>query len=169
MKLRYLPALLFLLSMSLLAWAVAANPPGGVSWRMLYISSIPLLEKIQFLVSLYLPSMFFAFLGMTLLQVQFRLAMTGASTLTIFSMCTLASLSMIVGIRTAASGPASFPGYALGMALSYTIMSRVYAVTLRKCFGGVKIPWVIWRGNAEAVSKLNRQVSEAGTRNRPTP
>ncbi len=160
MRFHYLSILLFLSSISLLAWAVAANPPGGVSWTLLYASSIPFIEKVQFVVSLYAPPLFFAFIGMTLLQVQFRLSMGGATTLTIFSICMLASLSMIVGIRTAAGGPASFPGYALGMALSYTMLSRVYAVKLRSWYGGIKIPWVIWRGNAAAMAELNRQLEE---------
>lgn len=167
MKLRYLPTLLFLLSISLLAWSIAVTPPGGVSWATLYTSSVPVLDKAKFLAGLYAPALICSFVGMTLLQVQFRLSMTGAGTLTIFSMCLLASLCMIVGIRTAASGPASFPGYALGMALSYTVMSRVYAVVIRECFRSIKVPWVIWKGNAAAVAELSRKIAAAGKTGHP--
>lgn len=160
MKFHYTSIFLFLFSISLLTWAIAANPPGQISWTTLYASTIPVTEKAHYLGSIYVPPLLFAFIGMTLLQGQFRLAMSGARLLTIFSICMLASLCMIAGIRTAAGGPASFPGYALGMALSYTMMSRVYAVTIKPLFGAISVPWIVWRGNAKAVAELNQQIAE---------
>lgn len=160
MKLPYFSTFLFLFSIVLLAWTVAVNPPANISWTTLYSSTIPLTDKAQYLGSFYAPPLFFAFIGMTLLQGQFRLAMSGAKTITIFSICMLASLCMIAGIRTAAGGPASFPGYAVGMALSYTMMSRVYAVTTKPLFGAISVPWIIWRGDAKAVAELNQQIAE---------
>jgi hypothetical protein len=49
------------------------------------------------------------------------------------------------------------PLYALGVGLAYAVMSRVYAVRLRR-IGWLRLPRVIWRGNAAAVAQMQQEV-----------
>jgi hypothetical protein len=49
------------------------------------------------------------------------------------------------------------PLYALGVGLAYAVMSRVYAVRLRR-IGCLLLPRVIWRGNAAAIAQMQQEV-----------
>jgi hypothetical protein len=46
------------------------------------------------------------------------------------------------------------------MASGYTMMSRLYAITLREIARGLRIPWPVWRGNLAAVAELDRILRE---------
>jgi hypothetical protein len=48
------------------------------------------------------------------------------------------------------------PLYALGVGLAYAVMSRVYAVKIRK-IGWLRLPRVIWRGDAAGVAQVRQE------------
>ncbi|HEY4364531.1 MAG TPA: hypothetical protein VGN17_26435 [Bryobacteraceae bacterium] len=51
------------------------------------------------------------------------------------------------------------PLYALGVGLAYAVMSRVYAVRLRR-IGWLRLPRIIWRGDVEGVAAIRQEVSQ---------
>lgn len=165
MNIRPAATLLLTGSLTTLGYLVYANPPGGLPWATIATLPVSLLEKIQFLSEIYLLPALLSFVAISLLQLQFRMAAGGGPSASIFSICLLASLCLVAALRVAASNPASMPSYALGMALSYTTMSRIYAVKMKPVLSWlpfvIRVPWIIWRGNAEAVAELNRRMAGA--------
>jgi hypothetical protein len=80
----------------------------------------------------------------------------------VFSVGLLASLTMLLAFQRLNASATAAPGYALGMALGNLVMSRLYAVTMRPVEFGVtawqgrlRIPWIVWRGNHQAVRNMN--------------
>lgn len=148
--------LLFLAAVSALVFAVVANPPGGVGWGALLADQASLLRKLIFLANTYLHPAVLSFVAITLFQLQFRLASSGTQGRIVFAVCVVASGAMLLGLRTISTGASSMPSYVLGMALGYTMMSRLYAMRLRTFFGSVRLPWPVWRGDRAAVEEINR-------------
>lgn len=160
-----IPASTILLAAALgaFAFAVIENSPSGAPWAMFFADPASLTEKAAFLVRTFGWPAVLSFSAITLLQLQFRLAASGANKRTVFSVCLFACGAMVTSLRALAFLPGSGPSYVLGMALGYTVMSRLYAVRLRAT-GPVRIPWPVWRGDRAAVEELSRMA-----RSRMTP
>ena len=139
-----------------LAYAMITTPPGGVRWGAFVADEASLLKKLSFLTNIYVWPAILSFVAISMFQLQFRIASSGVSGRLVFSVCAVASGAMMLGLRTISLGASSSPSYIFGMALGYTMMSRLYAVRMRKIFNGVRIPWPIWRGDLAAVEEINR-------------
>lgn len=148
--------LLFAVALAALAYAVMTNPPGGVRWGAFVAEQTSLVRKAAFLANIYVWPALISFCAISLFQLQFRISSSGANRRTVFTVCVAASGAMLVGLRTISMGVSSSPSYIVGMALGYTMMSRLYAVRLRKVFNRVRIPWPIWRGDRQAVEEIHR-------------
>ena len=160
MKHTILPHSLILAAVATWVAVVIAMPPGNLSWRLFFDDPAPVAEKVLFLARTYLWPAVLSFSAITLFQLQFRLSTSsGASKRTVFSICLLASMSTLMGLQRLSLAPNSAPAYALGMALAYMATSRMYAVRMRKLWR-VSVPWVIWRGNPEAMRQMDRLVAE---------
>ena len=69
-------------------------------------------------------------------------------------MCLLIT-SMLGAFRTMTAGIGGIPGYALGMASAYTMMSRLYAIrTSERTLFGRRMLRIIWRGDPEAAKEI---------------
>lgn len=159
--------LLLALALSALLYAVIANPPGGVRWGMFAEEPSPVVTKIFYVVSSYLWPSILSFAAITMFQLQFRLTSSGATKRTVFSMCVLASGSMLLALRAISFSPNAGPSYVAGMAAGYTVMSRLYAVRMREVLRRVRVPWPIWRGDRAAVEEFDRVVRERRDKQRP--
>jgi hypothetical protein len=122
--------------------------------------------KLRYLTEAYLSPAIISFCAISLFQLQFRLAASGAAKRTVFSVCVLASGAMLLGLRAISFVPNAAPSYVAGMAAGYTMMSRVYAVRMVEIVKGVRLPWPIWRGNRAAVEEFDRMLRK---RSRPGP
>lgn len=140
--------------------AIVATPPANLSWQVFFEDPASLAVKAWFLVSTYLWPAILSFTAIVGLQLQFRLSSGGSGKCTVFSVCLVASLAMLVGLQRLSMSPSSAPAYALGMALGYMAMSRLYAVRVRRVWPGVAIPHIIWRGNSEAVRQMDRLAAQ---------
>ena len=156
--------LLFLLSLSALGYSVLASPPSNVPWIVFIDEASPWLAKASYLGRTYLWPALLAFGAITLLQLQFRLASSGATKRAVFSLCVLASGAMLMALRAISFAQNSAPAYVVGMAAGYTMMSRLYAIRLRELRPGVRIPWPTWRGNAAAVAEMDRMLRDRHAR-----
>lgn len=152
--------LLLLFALAALGYAVFSSPPSSVPWIVFIDEASPWMLKATYLARTYLWPALLAFVAITLFQLQFRLAASGATKRAVFSLSVLASGAMLVVLRTIAMAQNSAPAYVVGMAAGYTVMSRLYAVRLRQLWPGVRIPWPTWRGNAAAVAEMDRMVRE---------
>jgi len=143
------------IALGALFMTVKATPPAGLAWQVFFDEPASPESKGGFLLSSYLWPAILSFMAIILFQLQFRLSMSGASKRTVFSVCLLASLATLLGLQRLSMTPNSTPGYALGMALGYMAMSRLYGVRMRPVWRDISIPWIIWRGNKEAVRQLD--------------
>src|ERR1700683_3327322 len=80
-----------------------------------------------------------------------KLGALGASGTAVFPMVPIASGCMMTAFRSMASGVGGVPGYALGMALGYTLMSQMHSIqpTGRILFGKPMLR-IVWRGELAA-------------------
>lgn len=152
-------SLLFSAALGGFAFALLANSPGGAPWALFFGDPAPMTQKLLFLLRTWCWPALLSFAAITLLQLQFRLATSGASKRTVFSVCLFASGTMLLSLRTLAALPGAGPSYALGMALGYTVMSQLYAVRLRS-LGPLRLPWPVWRGDRAAVEELHRRLRD---------
>ncbi len=134
---------------------MVANPPGGVRWGFFAEESATLAQKASYLFSAYALPGFLACFAIVMFQMQGRVASTGANKRTVFSLCVLASGAMLTAFRLIAYTPTSASSYVTGMALGYTLMSRLYAVRMRLFFGRMRLPWPVWRGNIAGVRQID--------------
>jgi len=149
---------LLMLALGALGYSIAENPPGGARWGMFVEEPVTLFRKFIFLAVTYVWPGVLSCFAVSLFQLQFRLASSGANKRTVFAVCVLASGLMLVSLRTIAFSPTSGPSYVAGMALGYTMMSRLYAIKMRRFFDRVNVPWPIWRGNVRAVQEMDQMV-----------
>jgi hypothetical protein len=150
--------LLAALAIGALSIAIALNPPGGVRWIEFLLEPVSWLQKADYFAGAYLLPALSSFCAIALFQLQFRLSSSGANKRTVFSVCVLASGAMLMGLRAIASSSNSGPSYVVGMALGYTVMSRLYAIRMRTFLNRVSVPWPIWRGNPLAVREIDQAV-----------
>jgi hypothetical protein len=145
----YIPCVLALAILGLL---VAVFPPFQTSWhRFLFGVSEPVGHKLLFLLKVYALPCCLSFGAIILMQVQGRLGAAGAAATSVFPLALFGSACMMTAFRSMASGVGGVPGYALGMALAYTIMSRVHSFqpSGRMMMGRPMIR-IVWRGELEA-------------------
>jgi hypothetical protein len=144
----YIPTLLALLVFALL---VAEFPPFQITWFGFLKDPAPLARKLGFLLKVYGVPFSMSFLGIVFMQMQGRLAMVGATASSVFPLALFGSAAMLAAFRTMVSGLGGVPGYALGFALGYTVMSRVHSIqpTGRLLLGRPMLR-IVWRGELEA-------------------
>jgi hypothetical protein len=141
---------------AVLAWMVSTNPPAGASWRLFADEPTDPWLKVEYLAGIYLVPAVFAMAGIIAFQLQFRVSMSGARPGTVFGIGVLGASAMLGGFRLLALAPNSLPGYVLGMAAGYTVMSRLYAIRMRRIWGRLRVPWVVWRGDRDQVREIDR-------------
>jgi hypothetical protein len=93
--------------------------------------------------------------AIVMFQIQGRIANTGASKRMVFSICVMSSGTILMALRLIAYNPTSGTSYVAGMALGYTMMSRLYAVRMRLFLGRVRLPWPVWRGSTSEVRQID--------------
>lgn len=141
-----------------LGYGLAQSPPSGAPWRMFVEDPAGWLEKLWFLAVAYGWPAVLSFAAITAFQLQMRLGGSGANRRTVFAVCVLGSGAMVMGLRELSYSPEAAPSYVVGMALAYTVMSRLYAVRMRQVAGRVRVPWPVWRGDRAGVEQIDREV-----------
>ncbi len=145
----YIPCLLAVAILGLLA---AEFPPFQITWhRFLFGESAPMSSKLAFLLKVYALPCGLSFAAIIMMQFQGRLGATGAAASSVFPLALFGSACMMTAFRSMVSGVGGVPGYALGMALAYTLMSRVHSLqpSGRMMLGRPMIR-IVWRGELEA-------------------
>jgi hypothetical protein len=145
----YIPCMLALVILGVL---IAAFPPFQITWRRFFFEDpAPPLGKLAFLLKVYGLPMGLSFFAMILMQMQGRLAAIGATASTVFPMALFGAAGMMTAFRSMVSGLGGVPGYALGMALAYTVMSRIHSIqpSGRVLFRRPMLR-IVWRGELEA-------------------
>jgi hypothetical protein len=148
-------SLLLLLVLGAIGVSIAEHPPGGVRWAIFAEEPATFLQKCSALAALYVWPGVLSCFAISMFQLQARISSTGANKRVVFSMCAIASATMLVSLRSMALSSTSGTSYVAGMALGYTMMSRLYAVRMRLLFGRVRVPWPVWRGDARGVQEIN--------------
>jgi hypothetical protein len=145
----YIPCFLALAILGLL---VVEFPPFQITWhRFFFGESAPMANKLLFLLKVYALPCCLSFGAIIMMQVQGRLGATGAAATSVFPLALFGSACMMMAFRSMVSGVGGVPGYALGMALAYTVMSRVHSLqpSGRMMLGRPMIR-IVWRGELEA-------------------
>ncbi len=147
-KRNYVPGILALAG---LIWMIAHFPPFQITWLHFLKDPAPATVKLAFLFKVYGLPCCLSFGAVLLLQTQAKLGALGATASSVFPMALLASGCMMSAFRSMVSGVGGVPGYALGMALGYTLMSRVHSVqpSGRMLFGKPMLR-IVWRGELAA-------------------
>ena len=148
MKRNYVPPVLALLTLTVL---IVLFPPFQITWRKFFLDPAPLSKKAGYLSLVYGLPCLMSFVAVILFQMQGRLGNLGANAAAVFPLSLFASGCMMVAFRSMISGVAGVPGYALGMALGYTIMSRIHSI---QPAGGTLLGRprvrIVWKGEIEA-------------------
>jgi len=166
---KYKSSIPIFVALAVLAALIACFPPGNFSWHRFFIDSAPLSRKLGFLLKVYALPAGLSFMAVLLFQVQMRLSLGGAPTAVIFPLAVLGATSMLGAFRTMVAGVGGVPGYAIGMASAYTMMSRFYGVrpSGRMLFGQPMLR-ILWRGDPEVareikMSMTRRQIQPASS------
>src|SRR5580658_8828868 len=141
-----------LVALAGLFWIVARFPPFQITWhRFLFTDPSPATVKLAFLFKVYGLPCCLSLMAVVLFQMQGKLAALGAAGSSIFPMALVASGCMMSAFHSMASGVGGVPGYALGMALGYTLMSRLHSLqpSGRFLFGRPMLR-IVWRGELAA-------------------
>jgi len=141
-----------LLALAALGWIIARFPPFQITWqRFLFTDPTPVAVKVAFLLKAYALPCALSLIAVVLFQMQGKLGALGASGSSVFPMALVASGCMMSAFRSMTTGVGGVPGYALGMALGYTLMSRLHSFqpSGRVLFGRPMLR-VVWRGEIAA-------------------
>ena len=160
-KRNYIPVLL---ALAALGWLIARFPPFQITWmHFLPPGPEPVSTKLAFLFKVYGLPCLLSLAAVTLLQMQGKLGALGAQASTIFPVGLFASGCLMSAFRSMISGVGGVPGYALGMALGYTLMSRVHSLqpSGRILFGRPMMR-IVWRGEIEAQRKAAMRLQARG-------
>jgi hypothetical protein len=152
------------LALVALGWLIAHFPPFQITWRHFFFKDpSPVAVKLAFLFKVYALPCCLSLVAVVLFQLQGKLGALGASGSAVFPMALLASGCMMSAFRSMVSGVGGVPGYALGMALGYTLMSSVHSFqpSGRILFGRPMLR-VVWRGElaAQKAAALRLQARE---------
>jgi hypothetical protein len=148
-KRNYVPVVL---ALAALGWIIAHFPPFQITWQHFFFKDpSPVAVKLAFLLKVYALPCCLSLIAVVLFQLQGKLGALGASGSSVFPMALLASGCMMSAFRSMASGVGGLPGYALGMALGYTLMSRMHSFqpSGRTLFGRPMLR-IVWRGELAA-------------------
>lgn len=144
----YLPTLLALIVFGLL---IAEFPPFQFTWHRFFADPSPVARKAGFLLRVYGLPFSMSFLAIVFMSLQGRLAAVGASASSVFPLALFGAAGMMTAFRSMASGVGGIPGYAMGMALAYTMMSRVHSIQPSgRLVMGRPVLRIVWRGELEA-------------------
>lgn len=144
----YIPSVLALAVLGILVFQF---PPFQVTWRHFFQDSTPLARKLAFLLKVYGLPCLMSFSAIIMMQMQGRLGAMGATASSVFPLALFGAAGMMVAFRSMVSGVGGVPGYALGMALAYTMMSRVHSIQPSgKILFGKPMLRIVWRGELEA-------------------
>jgi len=83
----------------------------------------------------------------------------GSKPLGVFLTGSLSTMANLFGWRMMLRTWQLIPLYALGVGLAYAVMSRVYAVRLRRV-GWLRFPRIIWRGDVTGVAQIRHEASQ---------
>ncbi len=161
-KRNYVPVVL---ALAALGWLTAHFPPFQIGWqRFLFTDPSPVPVKLAFLFRVYGLPCCLSLVAVVMFQMQGKLGALGASGTAVFPMALLGSGCMMMAFRSMVSGVGGVPGYALGMALGYTVMSRVHSFqpSGRILFGKPMLR-IVWRGElaAQRAAAAQLQAREA--------
>lgn len=136
--------------MALLALAALASyfPPGKFTWHRFLQDSMPLSGKVVYLLKVYALPALLSFTAVVLFQLQVRGSMVGAPAYAVFPLSVIGATAMLAAFRTMTMGMGGIPGYVVGLAGAYTMMSRFagFQPSGRYRFG-VQTLRIVWRGN----------------------
>jgi hypothetical protein len=151
---RYFPTLV---ATAAVCAIVALFPPGSFSWTGFFADPAPASQKLVYMLRAYGLPAALSFISVACFQILMRVSISGAPATAVFPLALFASGSMMGAFRTMGGGIAGVPGYALGIALGYTMMSRLYAIVPsgRTVFGKPLLKFV-WRGDSNAVMQVER-------------
>jgi hypothetical protein len=148
-KRSYVPVVLALVA---LGWVTAHYPPFQITWQRFFLKDpSPLTMKLAFLFKVYAVPCLLSLVAVVLYQLQGKMGALGAPGSSVFPLALLASGCMMSAFRSMVSGVGGVPGYAMGMALGYTLMSRVHSFqpSGRVVFGRPMLR-IVWRGELAA-------------------
>lgn len=160
-----------LLAVVALAVLVIEFPPFQTTWQDFLQSPGSPVKKLGFLLRVYGLPCGMSFVAIILFQMQGRIAQLGVSATSVFPLAVFGSAGMMVAFRSMVSGLGGVPGYALGMALGYTVMSRLHSIqpSGQLLFGRPAVR-IVWRGELEAqrlaASRLQSRVEPGGSEHR---
>jgi hypothetical protein len=140
-----------LLALAMVAAMIAYFPPGPFSWRTFINDQSSVWMKLVFLGKVYLMPAALSFAAVVGFRLQMGISMTGASSGAVFPVALLASVAMMSALRSMSGGVGGVPGYAVGMAVGYTLMSKIYGLrkTDQTVFGRPVLK-IVWRKDLEA-------------------
>ena len=157
-----------ILAFVVVAMLVVFFPPGTFTWHRFFADQASAGTKTIFLLKVYLVPAVLSFSAIVLFQLQMRMSMQGAAAHVIFPLAVFGSCAMLSAFRTLVAGVGGVPGYALGMASAYTLMSRLYAIRPSgRTFFGRPILRMVWRGDPEAMRVLQMSSGARPTAIRP--
>jgi hypothetical protein len=157
----YIPCLLALAVLTVL---IVEFPPFQITWQRFFQDPTPLARKLAFLLKVYGLPCCLSFGAIVLMQMQGRLGAMGATASSVFPLALFGAAGMMTAFRSMVSGVGGVPGYALGMALAYTMMSRVHSIqpSGRILFGRPMLR-IVWRGELEAQRLAAARLQARGT------
>jgi hypothetical protein len=112
---------------------------------------------------LYVVPVAAGFIVVTLYMLHMRILQTtlarGTKPHAVFVTGCVSTMANLFGWRVMLRTWQLIPLYALGVGLAYAVMSRVYAVRLRR-MGWFRVPRIIWRGDQVGVAQIRQEVSQ---------
>jgi hypothetical protein len=149
MQSKILPSLVALSALLLMA---AYFPPGPFSWHVFFTDRLSLGAKAVYLLKVYAVPALLSFTAIVLLQLQMRFSVAGAPAHVLFPLSIGGATAMLSAFRTMTAGVGGIPGYVLGLALAYTIMSKFAGVRPSgRYVWGVQTLQIVWRGQPGSV------------------
>ena len=141
----------YLMALMFLGALIAIFPPFQTTWHKFFSDSAPLSKKAAYHFKVYGMPCLMSFGAVALYGLQSRLSALGASAKAVFPLSLFASGFMMMAFRSMIGGVAGVPGYALGMALGYTMMSRVHSIQPSgQLWFGRPMVRIVWKGELEA-------------------
>ncbi len=150
------------LALGMVAALIAYFPPGPFSWRAFINDSSSSWMKIVFLGKVYLIPAVLSFVAIVAFRIQMGIAMTGVASGSVFPLALVDSGAIMAALRSMSGGVGGVPGYAVGMALGYTLMSNIYG--LKKTGDtvlGRPVLKIVWRRDVDAAAAQAPQASAA--------
>lgn len=172
MKQRNYLACLF--ALAVLGVLIFLFPPFQITWAAFFNEPSSWPRKISFLLRVYALPCTLSFGAIFLMQMQARLGAVGAEASSVFPVALVSAGCMMTALRSMAGGVGGVPGYALGMALAYTVMSRVHSIQPSgKFLFGRPMIRIVWKGEVlaqkRAAAELQaRRESESSQRSTST-